>query len=110
MTCDTLGLYARSVEDLQLLAEVFQLADDEPIPSSPFKIQGSKIAFVKTHVWPKAGPGTKNAWEKAKKLLEGKGASVEEVELPADFEKIKDWHANVLAGEGRTSFLGSRCP
>jgi Asp-tRNA(Asn)/Glu-tRNA(Gln) amidotransferase A subunit family amidase len=109
MTCDTLGLYARSVEDLQLLSKVFQLADDEPIPSSPFQVKGSKIAFVKTHVWPRAGPGTEGAWEKAKSLLEGKGASVEEVELPAEFEKIKDWHANVLAGEGRTSFLGSRC-
>lgn len=110
MTCDTLGLYARSVEDLQLLANVFQLADDESIPSQPFEIKGSKIAFVKTHVWPKAGPGGKGAWEKAKTLLEGKGAKVEEVELPAEFEKIADWHANVLAGEGRTSFLGSKLP
>ncbi len=107
MTCDTLGLYARSVADLQLLASVFKLADDEPVPSSPFKIEGAKIAFVKTHVWPKAGPGTKQAWEKAKALLEGKGAKVEEVELPDDFQKIKDWHARVLAGEGMTSFLGS---
>jgi amidase len=38
MTCDTLGLYARSVEDLELLSKVFQLADDEPIPSTPFPI------------------------------------------------------------------------
>ncbi|KAE8449358.1 hypothetical protein EG329_008259 [Mollisiaceae sp. DMI_Dod_QoI] len=107
MTCDTLGLYARSVADLQLLASVFKLADDEPVPSSPFKIEGAKIAFVKTHVWPKAGPGTKQAWEKAKALLEGKGAKVEEVALPEEFQKIKDWHARVLAGEGRTSFLGN---
>jgi Asp-tRNA(Asn)/Glu-tRNA(Gln) amidotransferase A subunit family amidase len=108
MTCDTLGLYARSVADLELLAGVFQLADDEPIPASPFPIKGSKIAFLKTHVWPKAGPGTKIAWEKAKDLLEREGASVEEIELPQDFEKISDWHARVLAGEGRSSFLGSK--
>lgn len=107
MTCDTLGLYARSVDDLQLLSAGFQLADDEPIPSTPFQISGAKIAFCKTHVWPKAGPGTRNAWEKAKGLLEKKGAVVEEIELPGDFEKITAWHANVLAGEGRTSFLGS---
>jgi Asp-tRNA(Asn)/Glu-tRNA(Gln) amidotransferase A subunit family amidase len=107
MTCDTLGLYARSATDLELLSSVFQLADDTPIPSTPFPISGSKIAFVKTHVWPKAGPGLEKAWEKAKTLLEGKGASVEEIELPMDFEKISKWHADVLAGEGRTSFLGS---
>jgi len=107
MTCDTLGLYARSAADLELLSSVFQLADDEPVPSTPFSISGAKIAFVKTHVWPKAGPGLEKAWEKAKTLLEAKGAKVEEVELPEEFTSISKWHGNVLAGEGRTSFLGS---
>jgi Asp-tRNA(Asn)/Glu-tRNA(Gln) amidotransferase A subunit family amidase len=108
MTCDTLGLYARSVEDLDLLSSVFQLADDEPVPVSPFSLKGAKIGFAKTHVWPKAGSGTKGAWEKAKSLLEGQGAVVEEIELPG-FEAIREWHTNVLDGEGRTSFLGSKC-
>lgn len=107
MTCDTLGLYARSVEDLDLLAKVFQLADDEPTPAIPFNIKGAKIAFCKTHVWPKAGPGTQAAFEKAQELLKKQGATVEEIELPEEFKKIKQWHANVLAGEGRTSFLGN---
>jgi hypothetical protein len=44
---------------------------------------------------------------KAKGLLKAKGAQVEEIELPEEFEKISRWHANVLVGEGRTSFLGS---
>ena len=108
MTCDTLGLYARSAADLELLSSVFQLADDTLIPSSPFLVSGSKIAFLKTHVWPKAGPGLENAWGKAKSLLEAKGATVEEIELPEDFSNITKWHAAVLAGEGRTSFLGSK--
>jgi hypothetical protein len=108
MTCDTLGLYARSAADLELLSSVFQLCDDEPVPSTPFPISGSKIAFLKTHVWPKAGPGLEKAWEKAKWLLEGKGASVEEIGLPEEFKSISKWHGDVLAGEGRTSFLGSK--
>lgn len=107
MTCDTLGLYARCVEDLDLLSKVFQLADDQPLPASPFTLKGAKIAFIKTPVWPKAGPGTKAAWEKGKKILAGHGADVEEVELPDDFAKIPDWHTKILAGEGRVSFLGS---
>lgn len=108
MTCDTLGLYARSVEDLELLSGVFQLADDEPVPAEPFSLKGANIAFCKTTVWPKAGPGTKSAWDKAKELLTKHGASVKEIELPEDFANIHDWHANILAGEGRTSFLGSK--
>ena len=107
MTCDTLGLYARSVADLELLAGVFQLVDDEPVPATPFSIKGSKVAFCKSPAWEKAGPGTRKAWEKAQALLMNSGAEVEELELPTDFTKIKDWHANVLAGEGRSSFLGS---
>jgi Asp-tRNA(Asn)/Glu-tRNA(Gln) amidotransferase A subunit family amidase len=107
MTCDTLGLYARAVTDLELLSSIFQLADDTLVPSTSFSISGSKIAFVKTHVWPKAGPGLEKAWEKAKALLEEKGASIEEIELPKEFKSITKWHADVLAGEGRTSFLGS---
>lgn len=109
MTCDTLGLYARSPEDLQLLASVFQLADDTPIPSNPFTLKGAKIAFCKTHIWEaKAKSGVISAWEKAQNLLREEGAEVEEIDLPEDFKKITKWHGNVLAGEGRTSFLGSK--
>lgn len=104
MTCDTLGLFARSVADLELLASVFQLEDDEP---SNFSLKGAKVAFCKTQVWHKARSGTKAAWEKAKSLLEGEGAAVEELELPEGFGRIVEWHRDVLAGEGRTSFLGS---
>jgi hypothetical protein len=49
-----------------------------------------------------------NAFEKAQELLKKSGATVDELELPDDFTKIKEWHANVLAGEGRTSFLGRK--
>ncbi|PVH89444.1 amidase family protein [Cadophora sp. DSE1049] len=107
LTLDTLGLYARSITDLQLLSNIFRLSDDTPIPSSPFQLQGSKIAFAKTHVWPKAGPGLNAAWEKAKALLASKGAVVEELELPEEFGNITEWHDRVCKGEGRSSFLGN---
>jgi Asp-tRNA(Asn)/Glu-tRNA(Gln) amidotransferase A subunit family amidase len=109
MTCDTLGLYARSVEDLELLAKVFQMADDELAPAQPFQVQGAKIAFCKSPVWDNAGPGLLKAWEKAQELLNKNGATVEELDMPEDFSKIHDWHGKVLAGEGRTSFLGREC-
>jgi len=107
MTCDTLGLYARSVEDLELLASVFQLADDEPVSPEPFELKGAKIAFCKSPVWHKAGPGTQAAYTKAQELLRAQGAEISDLDLPEDFAKIENWHANVLAGEGRTSFLGN---
>ncbi len=107
MTCDTMGFLARTAEDLELLSAVFRLADDEPIPTLPFTLKGSRVAFCKTHVWPEAGPGTQQAFAKAQALLKECGADVSELELPADFANISRWHGNVIAGEGRSSFLGS---
>lgn len=103
---DTIGFFARSAEDLELLAGAFRLADDEPVPKS-LSVAKTKIAFAKTCVWPKAGPGLKAAWQKAISLLSRHGAEVEEVELPEDFDKLQDWYPRILAGEGRAAFLGS---
>ncbi|KIW01554.1 uncharacterized protein PV09_07031 [Verruconis gallopava] len=107
MTCDTVGLYARSVEDLDLLASVFKLADDEVVSTQPLDLKGAKVAFCKTHVWPEAGPGTRNAFSKAQELLASRGANVCELDLPSEFAAISRWHEIILAGEGRSSFLGN---
>ena len=66
----------------------------------------AKFGFVKTHVWPKAQPSVVAAWEKAKELLTATGATVEEVDLPADFDNLTTWHRNILHMEGQSSFLG----
>ncbi|GAA5926550.1 hypothetical protein JCM3775_001048 [Rhodotorula graminis] len=106
LTCDTLGLYARSVADLKLLADAFRLEDDVPPPVEPLSLKGAKFGLVKTHVWPRAEEGTRAAWEKAKTLLVEEGAEVEEVDLPAEFEELWRLYPYVLSGEGRSAFLG----
>lgn len=110
MTCDTLGFFSRSVEDLELLAGVFKLADDEPISPVAFSLKGANVALCKSPVWSKAGPGTQKAFEKAQELLKKSGATITELDLPQEFTRITEWHAMVLAGEGRTSFLGRQSP
>lgn len=101
---DTLGLYARSVADLDLLADVFALADDQPAPSN-FSVQGAKFAILKTMVWPQIGSGGSAAMEKAASLLRAHGAEVEEIELPEHLNDLPAWHATVLNSDGRTAFL-----
>jgi Asp-tRNA(Asn)/Glu-tRNA(Gln) amidotransferase A subunit family amidase len=101
---DTLGLYARSVDDLELLADAFSLHDDEPAPSS-FSVKGAKFAFLKTMVWSHVGPGTSAAMEKAISLLREHGAEVEEIEFPEYLHELPAWHATVLNSDGRTAFL-----
>ncbi|PPJ50699.1 hypothetical protein CBER1_07688 [Cercospora berteroae] len=101
---DTLGLYARSVEDLELLAEIFAINDDTP-PPQDFTIKESKFAILKTMVWPKIGPGSAAAMEKAASLLRAQGATVEEIELPEHLNDLPAWHDTVLRSDGRTAFL-----
>lgn len=88
------------------MSDVFKVHDDDAIPDEPFKLTGARIGFCKTHNWSKAGPGTQRAMEDARAILEKHGANVEEVEPPAGFDKVLDWHAVVLNAEGRSSFLG----
>jgi Asp-tRNA(Asn)/Glu-tRNA(Gln) amidotransferase A subunit family amidase len=101
---DTLGLYARSVDDLEMLTDTFALHDDEPAPSN-FSVKGAKFAFLKTMVWPHVGPGTSAAMEKAVSLLRDYGAEVEEIEFPEHLNELPAWHATVLNSDGRTAFL-----
>ncbi|KAK5700325.1 hypothetical protein LTR17_023039, partial [Elasticomyces elasticus] len=103
---DTLGFFGRSVDDFKSLADAFTLKDDDVASSEAFKLQGAKIGFCKTHNWPKAGQGTIDAMAKAQDILTAHGAQVEDVKLPDEFSRVLDWHADVLVGEGQTSFLG----
>jgi NCS1 family nucleobase:cation symporter-1 len=101
---DTLGLYARSIDDLDLLADVFALHDDTPVPDQ-FEIRGARFAICKTMVWNQAGPGTVAAMEKAKQLLEAEGAQVDEIEFPATMTDLPKWYNAVIALDGSTAFL-----
>lgn len=88
--CDTLGLYARSIADLQLLLDVFAVQDDKQ--PADVTLKNSKFAFARTHVWPKASPALKAIWEDAKRYLTEAGAQVEEIEFPAVFNNLGEWH------------------
>ncbi|TDZ28580.1 Glutamyl-tRNA(Gln) amidotransferase subunit A [Colletotrichum spinosum] len=101
---DTLGFFARSVEDLQLLADAFELRDDEA-PSDEFQVEGARIALLKTMVWPQAGPGTQAALGKAADLLRKHGVEVEEIDFAPELQGLPEWHATVLHSEGRSNFL-----
>lgn len=101
---DTLGLYARSAADLDLLADVFALHDDKT-PNSAFTIEGGRFAVCKTMVWPQAGPGLVAAFEKGSELLRSHGAIVEEISFPKSLQSLPEWHATVIQSDGRTAFL-----
>lgn len=106
ITCDTVGLMARSVADLQLLSETFRLIDDQIPAEAPLDLSQCSFGFVTTHVWSKASPAVVEVWDRAKRLLVEAGANVEDLELPEDFDNLGVWHRNILHMEGQSSFLG----
>lgn len=101
---DTLGFYARSVEDLELLSAVFGVMDDQAVVPFSTGVKGLKIGFLKTMVWDHAGPGTRKAWEDGKKSLREAGAEVEDIEFPIEFSRLPEWHTCVLFSDGRVAF------
>lgn len=106
LTLDTIGFFARSVDDLELLAKIFALEDDAPREAeTAVAIQGAKFAFVRTVVWPEAGPGTLAAMDTAERLLREHGAEVEVVDLPPEFDEMPRWHRIIMDTEARSAFL-----
>ena len=105
-TFDTFGFMARSIQDLQVVADVFCLQDDE-VPKDVALTEVS-VALVKTPMWHRAGPGTIAAMRKAITILEHSGVRVEEVSFPTAFgdeETIRRRQKVIMSGEAQVSFL-----
>jgi Asp-tRNA(Asn)/Glu-tRNA(Gln) amidotransferase A subunit family amidase len=100
---DTLGLYARSAADLDLLADIFALRDDERTAFAG--VRGASFGVLRGPAWANAGEGTQAALAKAADLLRTHGAVVEDVELPSEFDDIIEQHRIVLQTDGNTAFL-----
>jgi amidase len=78
---DTIGLFARTVEDIDLVASVL-------IGRAPANFHNNlpKIALCRTHLWDKAAPETKHAIEESAKRLD----ITREVTFPAAFDTLAE--------------------
>ena len=107
-TLDHVGLFARTVGDLALLAG--QLVgyderdpDTRPRPRIPFAEVAAEepplppmLAFVKTPHWERADGETKEAFGE---LIEHLGDRVEEVELFPSAAEVWQWHQTIMEAE-----------
>jgi Asp-tRNA(Asn)/Glu-tRNA(Gln) amidotransferase A subunit family amidase len=110
---DQVGVFARTVEDVALVCEClvgFDERDPDTRPHAriPFtSIAGEdpplppSFAFVRTPVWERAQPDTREAFSE---LLETLGDRVEEVELPPSSRSAWDWHRVIMEAEMAASF------
>jgi Asp-tRNA(Asn)/Glu-tRNA(Gln) amidotransferase A subunit family amidase len=105
---DHVGVFARSVEDAALLAQVLAGFDEEdpdtrPIAPPPFAdVAASKpplpprFAFVRSPAWKHAEKVTSEAFAE---LVESLGEQISEVEIGESFERAFDMHRTVMEVE-----------
>ncbi len=98
---DTLGLIARSIDDIALYRDV--LLD---IPSAPLPVvsQPPRIGFCRTSLWSQLEPYTAQCLETAAEQLAKAGARVEDVNLPSDFDPIIEIHRAISSFEFMRNF------
>jgi amidase len=82
---DTIGLMAREVEDVDLVASV--LTGRGPVPK---RDSAPTIGFCRTQFWDATSVETKHAVEDAAQRLAAAGASMRDVALPASFEALSE--------------------
>ena len=85
---DTVGLIARSIDDIALYRDV--LLGETPVPVRD--LPPPRIGFCRTHLWPLLEPSTQKLFEDAANTLAKKGADVREVTLPREFDDIPEAH------------------
>ena len=102
---DTLGLFARSVDDLMLLRAVSRGQS----ASTGHRVRPPRLGICRTQHWDRAEPAMQSAIERAGSLLAAAGASVRDVALPKEvvevelqFDVLTSWEAaQVLEQEAR---------
>ena len=98
---DTLGLLARSVEDIALYRSVLVGDAPEPLPADT---PAPRIGFCRTHFWKRVEPGTQKLLEDAAGKLARAGARVKDVELPKEFDGIEETHQRISSYEFARNF------
>jgi Asp-tRNA(Asn)/Glu-tRNA(Gln) amidotransferase A subunit family amidase len=107
-TLDHVGLFARSVEDVALLAETLVGFDEEdpdtrPLARPPFAAVAAsepplppRFAFVRSPAWKHAEPVTEEAFDE---LVHALGEQASEVVLGAGFDSAIDRHRTIMEVE-----------
>jgi Asp-tRNA(Asn)/Glu-tRNA(Gln) amidotransferase A subunit family amidase len=96
-TIDTMGLFARSFEDIALLRAVLVGAETAKLDLHAGRI---RIGVCRTPQWGEAQPETADALERGARALAAAGAEVIDAELPDVFAGIEDSFRVIVRLEG----------
>jgi amidase len=102
---DTLGLMARTLDDIALFRGAVLALPPVPIDRT---VSAPRIGFFRTPIWADAEPDTKALLEKAASTLAAKGAIVVEVAFGPAFNDILDDHGAVSGWESVRNYADER--
>ncbi len=94
---DTLGLMARSVDDILLLSDAVMGA--RPAFDVPQSTKTPRLAFCRSPHWPDAHPRTVEVMAEAISIIEAAGGTVGELDLPSSFDAALDAQWTILCFE-----------
>jgi len=98
---DTLGILARSLDDVALWRDV--LLGIAPAPIADID-RAPRIGIYRPHIWDEVEPGTRALVENAARDLAKAGADVRDVKLPAEFVGLNDAHRWISSFEFARNF------
>jgi Asp-tRNA(Asn)/Glu-tRNA(Gln) amidotransferase A subunit family amidase len=102
---DTLGLMARTLDDIALFRAVVLALPPVAIDRAS---AAPRVGFCRTPIWDEAAPDTKTLLEEAAFRLSAKGCKVVDVSFSSAFEQILADHGNITAFEGARNYSDER--
>jgi Asp-tRNA(Asn)/Glu-tRNA(Gln) amidotransferase A subunit family amidase len=102
---DTLGNFARSLEDIALMRAA--LRNEPQRPLSLGNDHSPRIGICRTGQWPAAGPENIRMFEIISNMLEEIGIEVEEITFPDQFEDVLAAHMVVVGADSMNAFPNS---
>jgi Asp-tRNA(Asn)/Glu-tRNA(Gln) amidotransferase A subunit family amidase len=103
---DTVGLFARSVDDCAMVAGV--LAGEDCSAVTLEAVRPARVGLWRTPAWRDAEASTVRAVETSAQQLARNGVVVDEIELPPEFELFLDAQSDVLRFEAARVFAFER--
>jgi amidase len=102
---DTLGLMARTLEDIGLFRGAVLALPPVPIDRG---VSAPRIGFCRTPIWKDAEPDTQALLEKTASALAAKGATVRDVTFDPAFDDILDDHGAIQGWESARNYADER--
>ena len=98
-TLDTVGLFARNVEDIVTVFGIVREQRPENPPVTRAASARRRLGFLRTSEWESADPETRHGLEDLASHLAGQGYDIVETTLPPDFDELMAAQVTVMETE-----------